>query len=333
LLRFPAALFRRAGVLRRCSGWLACFCLVLAALSGFARSDVPKSIKIIVPSTPGGGSDILARLLAEQIGRANGPTMVVENRPGAGNTIGTEAASRAAADGSALLITTPEFVITAHLRKLAYDPLAFESICYLVRSPQLIVVNGSSPYRTLNDLVTASRAKPGELTLASAGPASAPHIAFETLKRAIGLEMTYVPYPGSGPAVNALLGGHLTAVFASYPNVVEQVNAGKLRAIATASRQRLADMPNVPTLAETALKDFEADIWFGVVAPAKTPNAVTGELARLFTAALEVPDIKSKLLLQGLFPVVTCGDAFAAFTRKQYEEYGRAIRDANIKVQ
>jgi tripartite-type tricarboxylate transporter receptor subunit TctC len=320
--------------LRTISLRLAAATVCCALLCPGVRAETPKTIKVIVPSTPGGGADILARLLGEQISRTQGVTMVVENRPGAGNTIGTEAASRAAPDGGTLLINTPEFVINAHLRKLSYDPLTgFEPICYLVRSPQVIVVNGESPYRTLVELGAAAKAKPGELTLASTGPASSPHITFETLKRSGGLDMTYVPYPGSGPAVNALLGGHVTAVFASYPNVAEQVAAGKLRALVTAARERLPEIPGVPTLAEAGFKDIEADIWFGVVAPAKMPADTTAELARWFTAALDVPDIKAKLAVQGMLPVGTCGAAFGAFIRKQHEDYGRAIRDANIKVQ
>jgi tripartite-type tricarboxylate transporter receptor subunit TctC len=217
---------------------------------------------------------------------------------------------------------------------LNYDPLtSFEPICYLVRSPQLLVVNSASPYRTLTDLLNAARAKPGELTLASAGPASSPHIAFETLKRAATVNINYVPYQGSTPAVNALLGEHLTSVLASYPNVAEQIRSGKLRAIATASRSRIEQMPDVPTIAESGFNDFEADIWFGVVAPAKTPNEALSQLAGWFTAALNVPEVKSKLAAQGLFPVGTCGADFGAFIRKQHDDYGRAIREANIKVQ
>jgi tripartite-type tricarboxylate transporter receptor subunit TctC len=299
-----------------------------------SRAQTARTIRIIVPSTAGGGADTLARLLADQINRAHGQTIVVENRPGASNTIGTEAASRAAPDGNTLLITTPEFVINAHLRKLNYDPLSsFEPICYLARSPQLIVVNSVSPYRTLTDLLNAARAKPGELTLASAGPASSPHIAIEMLKRAAGVNINYIPYQGSAPAINALLGEHLTSVMASYPNLAEMVQTGKLRALATASATRIEPMPNVLTVAESGFKDFEADIWFGVVAPAKTPNEVLTQLASWFTAAIQVPEIKAKLAAQGLFPVGTCGAEFGAFTHKQYDDYGRAIRDANIKTQ
>jgi tripartite-type tricarboxylate transporter receptor subunit TctC len=180
----------------------ACCAIALLALSGSGAGSQPtRTIKIISSSTPGGGSDILGRLLAEQIARTQGPTIVVENRPGAGTVIGTDAASRAQPDGNTVLITTPEFVIAPHLRKLNYDPLtSFEPICYLVRSPQLLVVNAASPYHTLADLLDAARARPDELTLASAGPASSPQMAFEMLKRAADIKMTYVPYPGSAPA-------------------------------------------------------------------------------------------------------------------------------------
>jgi tripartite-type tricarboxylate transporter receptor subunit TctC len=309
--------------------------IVLLALSGNAAgSQATRTIKIIVSSTPGGGSDILGRLLAEQIARAQGPTIVIENRPGAGTVIGTDAASRAAPDGGTVLITTPEFVIAPHLRKLSYNPLtSFEPICYLVRSPQLIVVNAASPYRNLADLTDAARARPDELTLASAGPASSPQMAFEMLRHAAGIKMTYVPYPGSAPAVSALLGGHVTSVMAAYPNVAEQVRAGQLRALATASRTRIDSLADVPTLAESGYGDFEADLWYGIVAPAGTPPDMLSQLAGLFTAALQAPEIKPKLAVQGLYPVGACGADFAAHLRKQYDDYGRLIRDANIKAE
>ena len=319
--------------LRKCLGAV-CVAAGLVATSGFdASSQMARTIKIIVPSGAGGGADVLARLLADHIGKTENQTMVVENRPGAGNTIGTEAVARAATDGNTLLISTPEFVINPHLRKLNYDPLTgFEPICYLARSPQLLVVNSASPYRTFADLMNAARAKPGELSIASAGPASSPHIVIEALKRAGNFNVTYVPYQGSAPAVNALLGEHLTAVLASYPNLTEQIRAGKLRPLASASAARIEQMPDVPTLSELGFKDIEADIWFGVAAPAKTPTEVVSQFIRWFAAALQHPDIKPKLAAQGLFPAGVCGDDFAAFVHKQYETYGSAIRAANIRA-
>ena len=310
---------------------LACAQLALAAGPALAQT---RTIKIIVPSTPGGGSDTIARILADYVSRAYNQPMIVENRPGASNTIGTEVVARSAPDGNTLVITTPEFVINAHLRKLSYDPLtSFEPICNLVQSPQLIVVNATSPYRSLKDLLDAARTKPGELTMASAGPASSPHIAIETIKRATGVNINYIPYQGTTPAVNALMGDHLTSVMSSYPNVSELIRTGRLRALATTTAKRIQSMPELPTVAEAAgIKDFDVDIWFGVNAAAKTPRELTAQLATWFTAALKVPEVKAKLDAQGLFEVGACGEDYAAFLRKQYDDYGRAIRDANIKT-
>jgi len=292
-----------------------------------------QGIKIIVPFAAGGAADFLARVVAEQFARVRGPTIIVENRPGAGSAIGAEAASRAAPDGSTLLLNTKESIIIPHLRKVSYDPLtSFASICLLVSSPTVISVNTASPYRTLADLLDAARAKPAELTLASSGPASPFQIGFEMLKRVANVDMTFVPYPGVAPAVNALLGGHVISALTTYSSVAEQLKAGKLRALATASRTRIEALPNVPTIAESGYKDFEVDIWDGLVAPAKTPKETISQLSGLFAAVMQVPDVKAKLVAQGLYPVDSmCGTEFDALMRKQYDEYGRVIREANIK--
>src|SRR5262245_62028574 len=210
-------------------GALIVISLAIPFATNDARSQTPRTTKLIVPFQAGGSSDTLARLLADHIGHARGSTVIVENRPGAGAVIGYEAVSRASPDGSTLLINAPSFVINPQLRKVNYDPITgFEPICYLVRLPLLIVVNSASPYRTLADLVTAARSKPGELSLASVGPATVQHIAFEMLKRSANVNITFVPYSGNPGAVNALLGGHVTAVLSNYENVIDQVNVGKL---------------------------------------------------------------------------------------------------------
>src|SRR5712691_8601797 len=226
--------------------------VTLFLISGEAAwCQTTKTIKIVVPYAPGSGPDILGRLLAEQVGRQNGPTMVVEDRPGAGTVIGTEAVARAAPDGNTVLIVAPSFVINPSLRKVNYDPATnFEPICQLAATPMVLVVNSASPYRTLADLLNAARAKPGELNLGSGGPGSSLHIGFEILKRAAGINMIYVPYAGNAPAINALLGGHLTSVYADYPTGVEQLKVGTLRALATAGRMRADALPDVPTVAE-----------------------------------------------------------------------------------
>jgi tripartite-type tricarboxylate transporter receptor subunit TctC len=299
-----------------------------------AGSQTARTIKIIVPFAPGGATDSLARVLAEQVTRAQGPTMVVENRPGAGSIIGTEAVSRAAPDGNTVLLVSNSFLINAQLRKQNYDPLtSFEPICHLVKSPQLIVVNGSSPHRTLANLVDAARAKPGQLTMASIGPGSTQHIAFELFKRTASVDMTFVPYTAAAPVLNALLGEHVTSAFADYATTGEQLKARKLRALATASRTRIEPLPDVPTVAESGYPDYEVEVWYGLVVPAKTPKDSVSQLTNWFAAALQVPEVKGKLEAMGLYPVGICGAEFAAHIRTKYEEYGRIIREANIKAE
>jgi tripartite-type tricarboxylate transporter receptor subunit TctC len=305
---------------------------LLAGQAAWSQSS--RTIKIVVPLAPGGGADIVARLVAEQVRRTEGPTIVVENRPGAGTAIATEAVARAAPDGNTLLITNPAFVINPHLRKLNYDPLTgFEPICSLASFPLLIVVNVGSPYHTLADLLNAARAKPGELTMASFGPASPAQIAFETLKRAANVNMTYVPYQGTAPAITALLGEHVTAVFGDYPTVAEQLRVGALRALAIGSPMRIEPLPDVPTIAEVGFKDYEAESWNGLVAPVKTPKETLALLIGWLTAALQASEMKPKLAAQGLFPVQLCGADYGALLRKQYDGYGRVIREANIKAE
>ena len=305
----------------------------LAAVSGMTSAQINRQlIRLVVGFAPGSSVDIIARLMTDQINKAQGMTMVVENQPGAGTLIATEAAARAAPNGSALLITSPPFVINPNLRKVNYDPLtSFEPICDLLHTPTFVVVNKASPYRTLADLLDAARAKPGALSLASIGPATTTHIAFEVLKHAANVNMTFIPYPGNVPVVNALLGEQVTSVLADYGAVAEQVKAGNLRALAVSSRKRMEELPDVPTFAESGYKDFDADIWFGLVAPANTPKDTVFQFTSWFTAALHVPELKPKFAALGLLPVGICGADFGAYLHKQYQEYGRLIRELNIK--
>jgi tripartite-type tricarboxylate transporter receptor subunit TctC len=303
-------------------------------MGGSALSQASRTIKMVVPVPPGGGVDFVVRLLAEQISRTQGVAMVVESRPGAGGRIATEAVSRLAPDGTNLLATFPSLVIDPHVRQVNYDPLtSFEPICKLVEAPNVIVVNSASPYRTLAELMNAARSKPGDVTMASIGPASNQHIAIATQKRMSKIDLTYVPYPGSAPAVNAVLGEHVTSLFAAYANVGEQIAAGRMRALAAATAKRIEALPDVPTVAESGYSDFELDNWFGVVAPARTPKESVAQIAGWFVAAMQVPEVRTKLTNQGLHPSGICGADFAALLRKQDEEFGRAIREADIKAE
>jgi tripartite-type tricarboxylate transporter receptor subunit TctC len=309
--------------------------VTLLALSGHgALSQMARTIRIVVPFPAGGSADDLARLLAEEIGRTRGVNLVTENRPGAGTVVATEAVSRAAPDGNTLLIVANSFVINPSLKKLNYDPfVSFAPVCHLVSSPLIIAVNSDAPYRSLAELVGAAHAKPGELTMASVAPATTQHIAFEMLKRAADIDMIHVPYPGGAPAVTALLGGHVTAVIANYSEVEAYLAAGRLRALATASRQRIQAAPDLPTVAESGYPNYESEVWFGIVAPAKTPADTISQLAGWFRAALQSAAVKEKLQQQEMYPVGACGADFAAHLRQQFDAYARVIREADIKAE
>jgi tripartite-type tricarboxylate transporter receptor subunit TctC len=313
---------------------LAIVSIALLALTEASASAQGRPIKIINPYPPGGTADIIARIMADQIGRTRGATMVIEDHPGGGTIIGTELVSRAAPDGNTLLINTSAMLINAHLRKTNYDPLtSFEPICNLTQSPQLIFVNAESPYRTVADLVAAARAKPGEVSIASTGPGTTSHIAVEMLKRVAKVDITYVPYPGNAPTVNATLGGHVSAGIANYADVAQHFKAGKLRPVVIFPPARIEPLPDVPTIVEAGYPDSRFVLWFGMFAPAKTPQETITQYAGWFTAALQAPEVKTKLVDQGLYPVGACGADFAAAVRKENDDFGRVIRDADIKVE
>jgi tripartite-type tricarboxylate transporter receptor subunit TctC len=304
--------------------------LVLGGLRAWSQAS--RSIKFVVPFPPGGAADLLVRVLAQQVGTAGGVTTVIEDRPGAASIVGTEYVSRAAPDGNTVLIVANSFVIHPFFKQLNYDPLeSFAPLSWLANSPQVIVVNSTSPYRTLTDLIDAAHAKPGQLTNASVGPATTQHIAFELLKLRAKITMIYVPFNGNGPAINELLGGHVDTVMANYSEVSENVKAGNLRALAVGSRNRLPWMPDVPTVAESGYEGYEVYVWFGLLAPAGTPAAVVAQLSQWADAAMLMPELKPKWDLQGLDPVGKPGADLAAHLRQQRDEYGRVIHEANIQ--
>jgi tripartite-type tricarboxylate transporter receptor subunit TctC len=312
----------------------ACLAISLLAISNdHASPQTISPVKIIVPVPPGGANDFLARVLAEQIGRAQGLTFTIENRAGAGGIVGAEAVSRSAPNGGTLLIDSNSLLIDALIQKTNYHPLtSFEPICNLVDAPTVLTVNAASPYRALADLIETARAKPREITLATRGPGGTFRLGYERLRRAANVDITFVPYPGIAPAVNALLGAHVTSVFSTYSTVSELVNAGRLRVLATGSTSRIGPLPEVPTVAESGYPDYEVAQWYGLWAPANTPKEAVLRLAGWFVAALQGLEIKQKLVAQGLFPVGVCATAFSRYLRRKYDEYDRTIREANIKV-
>jgi tripartite-type tricarboxylate transporter receptor subunit TctC len=312
----------------------AVICAVLIAApsqTALARAD---TIRLIVPYTPGSGPDILSRLLADEIGRQNGPNLIVENRPGGGTVLGTELVQHADPDGNTLLLVGNSFAINPALKRGNYQIATdFAPICQLASTPIVLVTKADAPYHALGDLIAAARARPGTLAFASGGPASALHVAIEVLRGATGIDVTYVPFGGNAPAVNALLGGHVAAAVADYPTLRPHLKAGTLRALVTTARQRIADLPEVPTLAETGISDYQAQIFYGMLAPAQTPAARRAELVKMLTAALSAPELAPKFAEQGLFPGTICGTAFGASLARLADDYVRIIRQANITAQ
>src|SRR5262245_7233470 len=313
--------------------WLAAAGVALSlALAADARAQAPRNFKIVVPYPPASGPDILSRLMAEQIGKMQGATVVIENRPGGGTMIGTQAAARATPDGGTVLLVANSFVINPALKPGSYDVTTnFDPVCYLASTPMVLVVQGTSPYKTLKDLIDAARAKPGGLSLAAA-QASSLQVAFEVIKRSADINMTFVPFPGTAPAINTLMGGHVTAVFADYPTVVGHLQNGTLRGLVTASAKRNPALPDVPTFAEAGIAAYDAEIFYGIVAPTKTPPEALTQLSNWFGAALKAAEVQPRLAQQGLFPVGMCGAPFGAFMRRVTEEYAKIIRESGIKA-
>jgi tripartite-type tricarboxylate transporter receptor subunit TctC len=316
----------------------ASFAVVAAAsfllLAGSAAwPQTARAIKLIVPYPPGGGADVLARVLANQIGDLGGPTMVIENRPGAGTVIGTEDAVRATPDGNTLLLTNNALLLTPHLRKLDYDPLSsLEPVCNVGSTPSFSIVNTASPYRTLDDLIKAGRAKPGALTF-GAGVGALSQITYEMLMHLADFRMTLVPYTGTAPEANAVFAGQIDTAFVDYPPAAGLLQSGKLRALATSAIKRAAWLPDVPTVDESGYKGFEIDLWYGVFAPAHTPQPIVAEDAQWFAKAAQAPQTRSQLMAPGIEAAAVCGAPFASYLQKSFDEYGQVIRDANIKVE
>ena len=312
-------------------GLLALLCFVTV---NAASPQSGRTIRVVISVPPGGAIDTLVRVLGDQIGKTYGPTIIVESRPGAAGTIAAEAVARATPDGNTLLINTNGNIISSILHKVNFDPLtSFEPICYLVSSPQVLVVNSASPYHTLAVLVAAARAKPGELSIATVGPNTTQHLAVERFKRLAGINLTYVPFTGGTPAINAVLGQHVTSALQNYIEVSGQISAGTLRALATSDAHRIPPLPDLPTIAESGYRDFSTDVWFGLVAPAKTPPDMVAQLIDWFRGALLTPEVKSKLAVQALFPKPICGAEFADHIRRQRDEFTRLIRELNLKAQ
>src|SRR5215470_6206523 len=278
-------------------------CLAWAAPApGEEVKDYPsRPIRFVVPYPPAGGTDVVARILSEPLGKALGQPIIIDNRGGAAGNLGTDVAAKAAPDGYTVLFTLSSHTINPKLyEKLPFDvERDFVPISLAALSPQILVANPSVPANNIRELIALAKSQPGKLNFASVGTGSPAHIAGELLKLKAGIDMVHVPYKGGGPAVTDTIGGQVTLLFVSMPAAWQHVKAGKLKAIAVTSLKRSVAAPDVPTIAESGIPDYVVDSWYGALAPAKTPPAVIARLNQAFVKVLENPQIKERLLAQG----------------------------------
>ena len=317
------------------------FCIAGIALSALATTahaqnaaNYPeRPIRVIVPFAPGGGLDISTRLIGQKLTEKWGQNIVVDSRPGAATIVGTQIASKAPADGYTLLMITTTFAINPGLRaNLPYDPLKdFTPVTQLNSQPNVIVVAPSFAAKSVKELISMAKAKPGELTFASPGAGSAPHLSAEMFQRAAGVNMIHVPYKGIPPAVTDILGGRVAMLFTTTISAAPHIKAGKLRAVALTSAKRQASMPDVPTIAET-IPGYRAEAFQGMVAPAGVPQAIVNKLSAEVARIVKLPEVSQRFQLDGAEAVGSTPKEFAAFLRTEMQKWSKVIKDAGIKA-
>ena len=293
-----------------------------------------RPIRAIVPFAPGGGLDITARLIGQKLTEKWGQNFVVDARPGAATIVGTEIAARAVPDGYTILMITTTFAINPSLyKKLPYDPgRDFTPVTQLNYQPNVIVVSPALPAASVKDLIALAKQKRGELTFASPGAGSAPHLSGELFQRMAGIQMIHVPYKGIPPAVTDVLGGRVTMLFTTTISAAPHVKAGKLKALAITSAKRMPSMPDVPTIGET-VPGYQAEAFQGVVAPAGVPRAIVEKLAAEIGAIVRSPEVAARFEADGAVPVGSTPQQFAAFLKNEAAKWGKLIREANITLE
>ncbi|MDP1567794.1 MAG: tripartite tricarboxylate transporter substrate binding protein [Polaromonas sp.] len=312
--------------------------LSLAALLSFdaalAQAFPSQTVKIVVPFPPGGTTDILARQLAAELAQKWGTPVIVDNKAGASGTIFSEQLVRMPPDGYTLMLTATHHVINPGLYKtLKYDTrTAFTPIAQVASVPNVLLAHPSLPVRTVQELVTYAKERPGKLSFGSSGTGGANHLSGELFKAMTGVNMVHIPYKGAAPALNDLLGGQIPVMFDSLTGVIQQVKAGKLRALGVTSLKRAPAAPEIPTLDESGIKGFEATAWFGLYAPGNMPPELTRKLSADVLEALRAPRIQSQFAEQGATPGTLSQPEFSAFVDSEIDKWGKVIATANVKI-
>ena len=307
--------------------------LAMLANDALAQSYPSKPVKILVPTAAGGQADTMARLLAQHLTRTLGQQFYVENRGGAGNVIGIESVARSPADGYTLLLGAGT-ITSNHLvnRKLPYDVIRdFTPVTQLITVPNVLVVHPSQPFNSLGEFIAAAKQKPGQINYASAGVGSNLHLSMELLKHMTGIDVVHVPYKGVGPAMSDLLGGHVASMVSNVPSAKPHVEGGKLRALGVTSLRRTAALPDTPSIAETGVAGYEVLNWFGLFAPAGTPEPIITRLHAETVALLFAPETKQRLAGEGADPVASKPADFAVFVREEIKKWDAVGKAANIQ--
>lgn len=311
----------------------------LASGASFSQpKDYPsRPVQIIVPFTAGGTTDIFARLVAEKLSQSLGQQFIIENRGGAGGNIGTDAVAKASPDGYTLVMgTVGTHAINASLyAKMPYNPLTdFAPVAYVAGVPNLMVVSPKKvKATTVQEFIAEAKAAPGKLMMASSGNGTSIHLSGELFKQITGVEMPHVPYRGSGPAVNDLIGGQVDVMFDNLPSSIEQVRAGNLRALAVTSAKRSPAIPDKPTLAEAGLPGFEASSWFALFAPKGTPTEITAKLNQEVHKALETPELQKRFAELGGEIKIMSPDDLMTYVKAEHEKWAKVVKSSGAKVE
>ncbi|HYC46379.1 MAG TPA: tripartite tricarboxylate transporter substrate binding protein [Burkholderiales bacterium] len=300
-----------------------------------AQTYPTKPVRFIVPYAPGGGADVMARIVAPRLGAALGQQIIIDNRGGAGGNIGSEAGAKAPPDGYTLLLGAAALTINVSLySRLNFDPVKdLTPIALLAKSPNIVVVHPSLPVASVKDLIALARARPGQLNYASAGSGTTPHLAAELFKTMAKVQIVHVPYNGTSPAMVALMAGEVTLALAPALPVLPHVQSGRLRALAITSVTRMPSLPNLPTVSEAALPGFESAQWYGVLVPAGTPAAIVSRLNAEIVKIMRLPDVNEQMTRQGSIVVGSTPEEFSAYIRAEIDKWAKVVKASGAKVE
>ena len=310
---------------------------IIATLLAPPRADAQAyptgPIRMIVPFPPGGGTDILARVIAGKLGETLGQQVIVDNRPGAGGSIGSALAAQAPADGQTLIMVSASYSVNAALFKQNFDPIRdLAAVIQIASVPFILTATPSLPANDIRELLALARAKPGSINFASTGNGSSPHLGGEWLALLSNTRMTHIPYKGGGPAITDVMGGQVQLYLGTVTATGSLIKAGKLKALGAGGMKRSAQFPNVPTIHESGVPGFDISNWFGILAPGATPKPIVAQLNRVLNGLLDNADIRAKLAIEGADPVGGPAEDFAKLIRDEIGKFTRIVKEARIQV-